>query len=140
MARYVRLPRAFHQADSEVRDRGSPAPPVREGRLTREELVARIEFEGRRERTGYSPWIKILGSGTLKPGIKPLGVGRTIAELRERHRSVCFSEIPLDMLDRLITGGASTGSVFARTSSLLAGEHRCGIWTRRASTASLCTS
>lgn len=80
----------------------APPPPAREGRLTRGELVARIEFEGRRDRTGYSPWMKILGSGVLRPGTKPLGLGRAIPELLGRHRVVCFREIPLDMLDRLI--------------------------------------
>jgi Putative abortive phage resistance protein AbiGi, antitoxin len=79
-----------------------PQPPAQTGRLTLEELIAGIEFDGRRDRTGYSPWIKILGSGRLKPGIKPLGLGRTIPQLSDRHRVVCFSEIPLDMLDRLI--------------------------------------
>ena len=82
---------------------GEPPPPqAREGRLTRDELVARLEFEGRRDRTGYPPWIKILGFGRLRPGRKPLGLGRAIPDLFERHRVVCFSEIPLDMLDRLI--------------------------------------
>jgi hypothetical protein len=31
-----------------------------------------------------------------------LGATRKVPELREHHRVVCFSEIPLDMLDRLI--------------------------------------
>lgn len=45
---------------------------------------------------------QILSSGTLKRG-KPYGFRRFRSEevVRERHRSVCFSEIPLDQLSRL---------------------------------------
>lgn len=52
--------------------------------------------------TGYDPWISILYGHEIRPGVKPLGAARWIPELAEAHRSACFSEIPLDMLDRLI--------------------------------------
>lgn len=87
-------------SDAEIGD--PPAPPKRKGQLGLGELVAKIEYEGRKDRSGYSPWISILGAGKLRPGSKPLGVARQIPELIDHHCVVCFSEIPLDMLDRLI--------------------------------------
>jgi hypothetical protein len=54
------------------------------------------------DRSGYYPWIEILGEGRLRVGEKPLGAARSHPALAELHRVVCFSEIPLDMLDRLV--------------------------------------
>lgn len=80
--------------------RPEPADPEN---LTWLETIGQTLYEGRRaDRTGYYPWIDILGSGVLRPGDKPLGAGRRIPEVADLHRVVCFSEIPLDMLDRLI--------------------------------------
>ncbi len=55
-----------------------------------------------RDESGYFPWIDIVGEGRLRAGENPLGAGRKIAGVEHLHRVVCFSEIPLDMLDRLI--------------------------------------
>ncbi len=54
------------------------------------------------DRSGYRQWIEILGEGRLRVGEKPLGAARKQPELAELHRVVCFSEIPLDMLERLV--------------------------------------
>jgi hypothetical protein len=67
------------------------------------EIIGEIRaMQQKRDPSGYYPWIDILGEGRLKPGDKALGAGRNLAEVRDLHRVVCFSEIPLDMLDRLI--------------------------------------
>lgn len=72
-------------------------------RPTRMEVVGAILAKLRKEdRSGYYPWIDILGEGRLRPGDKLLGLGRNIVAVADLHRVVCFSEIPLDMLDRLI--------------------------------------
>jgi hypothetical protein len=82
---------------------GDPPPaPARKGKLTLGELLSRLRYEGRKDRSGFTRWKSILGEGTLHAGDKPLGAGRNIGEVADRHRVVCFSEIPLDMLDRLI--------------------------------------
>lgn len=75
----------------------------------------RIVAERRRaDRTGYSPWIEILDGGQLRPGDKPLGAGRKVQEVTDLHRAVCFSEIPLDMLDRLVQRRSSYGIGFRK--------------------------
>lgn len=55
-----------------------------------------------RDHSGYYPWIDILWEGRLRAGSKPLGAARKVAPVAALHHVVCFSEIPLDMLDRLI--------------------------------------
>ena len=67
------------------------------------ETAAQLLYEQRvADRTGYYPWIDILGSGLLQPGSKPLGAARFVPEVEDLNQVVCFSEIPLDMLDRVI--------------------------------------
>jgi Putative abortive phage resistance protein AbiGi, antitoxin len=44
----------------------------------------------------------ILNSGRLEPGQRPFGAARKLDALVDSQRVVCFSEIPLDRLDRLV--------------------------------------
>ena len=83
--------------------RSTPRRPKDTARPSRAELIR--EIRARQEAanpSGYYPWIDILGEGRLKPGEKPLGAARAVSGVEHLHRVVCFSEIPLDMLDRLI--------------------------------------
>lgn len=50
----------------------------------------------------YHVMLRILPEGRLRPGPNPYGAARRITKLRDSQRSACFSEIPLDMLDRLV--------------------------------------
>jgi hypothetical protein len=52
--------------------------------------------------TGFRTSLSILGSGFIRPTSYPMGVGETVPELADAHRSACFSESPLDDLARLI--------------------------------------
>ena len=61
---------------------------------------------------GYDPWIGILRDGELRPGPSPFGAAKNIEELLEHNRCVCFSEIPLDMLDRLVSRRSEYGIGF----------------------------
>lgn len=99
-----------------------PPPPEQKGRVSREELFARTRYAERSDRTGYHQWISILYDGKLNPGLKPLGAARRIPELRSHHQVVCFSEIPLDMLDRLIERRSLYGN------RLRKGLHRQAGW------------
>jgi Putative abortive phage resistance protein AbiGi, antitoxin len=79
-----------------------PDPPAEEGKLTRQELWAENHHRQQRDPTGFSFWKSILGEAALRPGTEPFGAGRKVPRVGDRHRCVCFSEIPLDMLKRLI--------------------------------------
>jgi len=45
---------------------------------------------------------RILDTGRLEPGPRPFGAARRLDALADSQRVVCFSEIPLDRLDRLV--------------------------------------
>lgn len=79
-----------------------PAAATADGRLTRAELLERIRYASARDRTGYVPWMEILGGGVLKPGKEPLGVAVGVPSIGPSQRAVCFSETPLDMLERIV--------------------------------------
>jgi Putative abortive phage resistance protein AbiGi, antitoxin len=49
----------------------------------------------------------ILNSGQLEPGQRPFGAARKLDALVDSQRVVCFSEIPLDRLDRLVARRSS---------------------------------
>ena len=49
----------------------------------------------------------ILDAGRLEPGKRPFGAARKLEALVDSQRVVCFSEIPLDRLNRLIERRAS---------------------------------
>jgi hypothetical protein len=50
----------------------------------------------------YRVVMSILWDGTIRPGNNPLGAARYVSEVRDSQRSACFSEIPLDLLQRRI--------------------------------------
>ena len=52
--------------------------------------------------TGYTTMLRILSGGLLLPGPEPFGIGRKEPGLRDAHKSVCFSEVPLDQLSRIV--------------------------------------
>jgi hypothetical protein len=79
-----------------------PAPRADPKRPTLVEMLAEIRHVNQQDRTGYHPWIDILGGRELRAGLKPLGAARRVPGIEGTQRCVCFSEIPLDMLDRLI--------------------------------------
>lgn len=70
---------------------------------------------------------QILSTGTLKCD-KPFGFRsfRRQEEVRERHRSVCFSEIPLDQLGRLYTKKGYYGIGFSK--KVLKGKGATRVW------------
>jgi hypothetical protein len=92
-------------------------PPARPDpkRATLAETLAEIAFLNLQDRTGYHPWLEILGSRELKAGEKPLGAARRVRGVEPSQRCVCFSEIPLDMLDRLIQLRSLFGVGFAKS-------------------------
>jgi hypothetical protein len=51
--------------------------------------------------SAYDVMLKILWEGRILPG-GPWGTARSLAELGDSQKSACFSEIPLDLLSRLI--------------------------------------
>lgn len=57
--------------------------------------------------------VSMLTEGYIRPG-GPFGWGKNFAEVSEVHRSACFSEIPLDLIDRLISRHGHYGVGFKR--------------------------
>jgi hypothetical protein len=51
--------------------------------------------------SAYDVMLKILGEGQIEP-TGPLGAARNLTELGDSQKSACFSEIPLDLLARVI--------------------------------------
>lgn len=96
------------------RDIVKPPPPKDPKRRTLGEMLAEIGYISQQDPTGYQPWMQILGGRVLNPGAKPLGAARRIPEVEHLHRVVCFSEIPLDMLDRLIERRSLYGIGFSK--------------------------
>jgi hypothetical protein len=104
----------------------SPPPRTEPGRLTLGEFVSRIRYHGQLDRTGYDPWIKILGGRTLKTGAKPLGAARRVPGIEDSQLVVCFSEIPLDMLDRLVERRSLYGLGFSKAT--IVGKGGAPLW------------
>lgn len=69
----------------------------------------------------------ILGTGCLKAS-GPFGFSwyRKLADVQERHRSVCFSEVPLDKIERLTRRHGNFGIAF--TKDFLRGRHAARVW------------
>ncbi|MCY1015657.1 abortive infection system antitoxin AbiGi family protein [Pyxidicoccus sp. MSG2] len=63
----------------------------------------------------YQNMMSILGSRTLIPGAEGFGIARRELTVAERHRSVCFSEIPLDQLSRLVQRRSLYGIAFSKS-------------------------
>jgi hypothetical protein len=63
---------------------------------------------------GYAPMMSILGEGTLRTGPAPLGAARRISGLGSSQHVVCFSEIPLDQLARLLQRRSRYGIGFRK--------------------------
>src|SRR5947209_5581195 len=68
-----------------------PAAPASPGRLTLKGLVELMRTDEASDRTGYPQMMSILYSRQLRPGRDPLGAARTLAEIGESQRVVCFS-------------------------------------------------
>lgn len=63
----------------------------------------------------YQNMMSILGARTLIPGAEGFGIARREAVVADRHRSVCFSEIPLDQLARLVQRRSLYGIAFRKS-------------------------
>jgi hypothetical protein len=63
---------------------------------------------------GYSPMLSILWEGALRRGSEPYGAARRIATLGDSQRVVCFSETPLDQLERLVERRSRYGIGFRK--------------------------
>jgi hypothetical protein len=95
-----------------------PAAPAADGRLTRAELFERLDYEHALDRSGYFPWMEILGGGVLRPGGKPLGAASSVPLIGPNQRAVCFSETPLDMLERIVCTRSAYGLGFRKDTLL----------------------
>ncbi len=84
-----------------------------------------VHFTKEGDTTAYSTMLKILSSGTLVPG-GPFGAARGLGALGETQRSVCFSEIPLDQLDRLVERRSQYGIAFRQDFLIRSGGGR--VW------------
>jgi hypothetical protein len=60
-----------------------------------------------------SALVSMLAEGFIRPS-GPFGWAKNISAVAEGHRSVCLSEIPLDMIDRLISRHGHHGLGFKR--------------------------
>lgn len=81
--------------------------------------------KGRGSVSAYNVSLEILWSGEIKP-TGPLGAARNIPVLGESQKSACFSEIPLDLLDRLVTRRSSYGLGFTQETLIDRGGGR--VW------------
>lgn len=64
---------------------------------------------------GYEDLMSILSELKLQPGPQPFGCGKTARGVEERHKSVCFSEIPLGYLSQLVKRRTLYGLGFLKT-------------------------
>lgn len=64
--------------------------------------------------TAYDSMLSILASGELRPG-HPVGAARKVWALGDSQACVCFSEIPLDRLDRLVNRRSAYGIAFKQS-------------------------
>jgi hypothetical protein len=62
----------------------------------------------------YQNMLSILGSRILVPGAEGFGIARKEKAVLETQRSVCFSEIPLDQLGRLVQRRSRYGIGFSK--------------------------
>ncbi len=92
----------------------TPAPPANAGCLTRAELLERVRAWEAADDSGYPQMTSILYGGVLKPGGAPLGAARQLNALGDSQHVVCFSEIPLGMLDRLVERRSRYGIGFRK--------------------------
>lgn len=74
----------------------------------------------------YQNMMSILGARTLIPGAEGFGIARKEPAVAERHRSVCFSEIPLDQLGRLVQRRSLYGIGFRK--SYILGQGGGPVW------------
>ena len=81
------------------------------------------DFDGR---DAYTNMLQILGSGHLQPGPAAFGAGRGLDALGDSQRSVSFSEIPLDLLERLVERRSKYGIGF--TQKFLVGRGGARVW------------
>jgi Putative abortive phage resistance protein AbiGi, antitoxin len=75
--------------------------------------------------SAYDIMLMILGTGTLLPS-GPFGAAKGLGVLGTSQRSVCFSEIPLDRLDRLTLRRSNYGIAFHQRKLVEAGGGR--VW------------
>lgn len=81
--------------------------------------------EGSTGTSAYSSMLSILSSGEISAR-SPFGVARKLEPLDKTQQSACFSEIPLDRLDRLVERRSSYGIGFHQDYLVKAGGGR--VW------------
>lgn len=72
----------------------------------------------------YDNMLEILVSQELRPGPSAFGAGRGLEALGDSQRCVCFSEIPLDLLGRLVARRSVYGVGFMDALLVLNGGAR----------------
>jgi len=65
-------------------------------------LIEALAWLNATDTSGFRSSLSILWEGHVRPTRYPMGVAAHVTELKDRHRSACFSESPLDDLKRLI--------------------------------------
>lgn len=75
--------------------------------------------------SAYSVMMHILSTGHLKPS-GPFGAARNLGALGNTQEAVCFSEVPLDRLDRLVERRSSYGIAFRQ--EFLVGKGGARVW------------
>src|SRR5581483_10188190 len=75
--------------------------------------------------SAYDVIMKILWEGRIQPS-GPFGAARNLVELADSQKSACFSEIPLDLLERLVTRRSLYGIGFRQ--DFLIGQGGALVW------------
>ena len=75
--------------------------------------------------SAYDSMLKILGSGKIH-AYTPFGAARSLDVLEDTQKSACFSEIPLDRLNRLVARRSQYGIGFRQDVLVRAGGAR--VW------------
>lgn len=84
-----------------------------------------VHFTKDSDQSAYNVMLSILSSAHLRPS-GPFGVARGLTSPEFPQDSVCFSEIPLDMLDRLVESRSQYGLGFHQRTLVRAGGAR--VW------------
>ncbi len=82
--------------------------------LDMSDFVVHFTKPGGDDPTGYSTMMAILSSQILRAGPAQFGMGRKDFGVGDLHRSVCFSEVPLGLLSRLVERRSRYGIGFRK--------------------------
>jgi len=119
-------PWAVHFTSPSLPRPPEPPPPGPEKGISRAQLLHHIGEIQAQDKTGYGNIMSILWDGRIEPFAEPHGAGKDVPEVTDAHRSAALSEIPLHLLERLVSHRSRYGIGFSQEFLLARGGAR--VW------------